>query len=90
MRYADGARGCPTRAKVPPAPLPMKKHCPDRRSRPQSRIGCAMMDTLLPLLIGLFWGLALAGLLTVWTTEAILAVWAAEDRDEQHWPPSTD
>ena len=42
-----------------------------------------MTDTLLPLLIGLFWGLALAGVLAVWTTEAILAVWATEECDEQ-------
>ena len=45
--------------------------------------GACMTDTLLPLLIGLFWGLALAGVLAVWTTEAILAVWATEERDEQ-------
>ena len=42
------------------------------------------MDTLVPLLICLLWGLALAGLLTIWTADALLAVWAAEKRDEQH------
>ena len=44
------------------------------------------MDTLVPLLIGLLWGLALAGLFKVWTAEAILKAWITEEeeRDEQH------
>jgi hypothetical protein len=46
------------------------------------------MDALVPLLIGLLWGLALAGLFKVWTVETILEAWITEkrgeERDEQH------
>ena len=46
------------------------------------------MDALVPLLIGLLWGLALAGLFKVWTVKTILKAWITEkreeERDEQH------
>ncbi len=46
--------------------------------------GACVMDILVPLLIGLLWGLALAGLLKVWTLEAFLATWTdGEERDKQ-------
>ena len=42
------------------------------------------METLVPLLICLLWGLALAGLLTIWTAETLLTVWAAERHHDEH------
>jgi hypothetical protein len=43
-----------------------------------------MMDIVVVLLVGLLWGLALAGLLKVWTLEAFLATWIDEkERDKQ-------
>ncbi len=42
------------------------------------------MDIVVALLVGLLWGLALAGLLKVWTLEAFLASWIDEkERDKK-------
>ena len=68
---------------APLASLPMKKHCRGERGRPNLISGACVMDIVVALLVGLLWGLALAGLLKVWTLEAFLASWIDEKEHDE-------